>query len=263
MPKDPRSVTERKAEQIMVNKIMETASKQTRCAHCDEAIGYYSLAGVTIRDDDLTWCDTVCHDDWMDAADAAQKVTDESISEFGASVAQAAAEKLDEQIMGEAIERRRAVISMSNSIKFGLKQIRLGLTELFETAIDIYKFYSAQTEQRPTLSPQAQSVKARQGPTTVRPEFTVDYDEERNHKVQVNYSLCPGYTMEIHFCGDIQSIELDEAAALADEIKAALEAVERHKDAARFLEHAAETATDFITPDELTADYDKENKNAV
>lgn len=73
MPKDSRSITERKAEQIMANKIMEAVSKQTRCAHCGEEIGYYSLAGVTIRVDDLTWCDTVCHDDWMDAADAAQK----------------------------------------------------------------------------------------------------------------------------------------------------------------------------------------------
>ncbi len=71
---------------------------------------------------------------------------------------------------------------MSNSIKFNLNHIRLGLIELFETAIDIYKFYSAQMEQGPSLSPQAQSAKARQGPTAVRPEFTVDYDEERNHK---------------------------------------------------------------------------------
>lgn len=118
---------------------------------------------------------------------------------------------------------------MSNLIKFNLNQIRLGLTELFETAIDIYRFYSAQTEQCPTLSPQAQSVKARQGATTVRPEFTVDYDEW-DHKVQVNYSLWPGYTMEIRFCEHIQLIGLDEAAALADEIKAALEAVERHKE---------------------------------
>ncbi len=129
---------------------------------------------------------------------------------------------------------------MGNSIKFNLNHIRLGLIELFETAIDIYKFYSAQTGQLPALSPQAQSVKARQGITTVRPEFTVDYDEERNHKVQVNYSFGPGYTMEIHFCGHIQPIELNEAAALADEIKAALEAVERHKDDSRLPAYAAE-----------------------
>lgn len=128
---------------------------------------------------------------------------------------------------------------MGNSIKFNLNHIRLGLIELFETATDIYKFYSAPTT-CPALSPQTQSVKARQGATTVRPDFTVDYDEERNHKVQVNYSLWPGYTFEIHSCGHIQPIELNEAAALADEIKAALEAVERHKDDSRLPAYAAE-----------------------
>ncbi len=83
----------------MANKIMETASKETKCAHCGEAIGYYSLAGVTIRDGELEWCDTVCYDDWMDAADAAQKAKVESISEFSASIARAAAEMLDKEIM--------------------------------------------------------------------------------------------------------------------------------------------------------------------
>lgn len=100
----------------MANKIMETASKETKCAHCDEAIGYYSLAGVTIRVDDLTWCDTVCHDDWMDAADAAQKAKVESISEFGASVARAAAETLDKQIMQSFdTENREALAELCHS----------------------------------------------------------------------------------------------------------------------------------------------------
>lgn len=73
MPKDLRSITERKAEQIITKKIMEAIGNQTKCAQCGEKIGYYSLAGVTIEVDNLTWCDTVCHDDWMDAVDAMQK----------------------------------------------------------------------------------------------------------------------------------------------------------------------------------------------
>lgn len=73
MPKDMRSISERKAEQIITNKIIETVSKQDKCAYCNEPIGYYSLAGVTIKVDNLTWCDTVCHDDWMDAVDIAVK----------------------------------------------------------------------------------------------------------------------------------------------------------------------------------------------
>lgn len=118
---------------------------------------------------------------------------------------------------------------MANSIRFNLNQIRHAISEFVSTSIDIYKFYFIQTEQKSSLSPRMQQVKARQGTTTVRPEFSVDYDEERDHKVEITYSLWPGYTMEINVCGHVQPIGLDEATALADEIKAALEEVERHK----------------------------------
>lgn len=118
---------------------------------------------------------------------------------------------------------------MKNSIGFNLNQIRYAISELIETSVGIYKFYSTQTEQKSPLKSQTRQVQARQGITTVRPEFSVDYDEERDHKIEIAYSLWPGYTMEINVCGHVQPIGLDEATALADEIKAALEEVERHK----------------------------------
>lgn len=83
MPKDQRSIAERRIEQMIANKIMATVSNQTKCAHCDEEIGYYSLVGITIKVDDLTWCDTVCHDDWMDAVDAEQKAKRNKGTEAG------------------------------------------------------------------------------------------------------------------------------------------------------------------------------------
>lgn len=52
-----------------------------------------------------------------------------------------------------------------------------GLPELLETLVDIHEFYSAQTELEKTL-PQFKEVKARHGETTVRPDFSVNYDEE-------------------------------------------------------------------------------------
>lgn len=44
----------------------ERMCKVIKCAYCGIELGYESLAGITIKVDDLSWCDTVCHDTWLD-----------------------------------------------------------------------------------------------------------------------------------------------------------------------------------------------------
>lgn len=44
----------------------ERMCKITKCAYCGIELGYESLAGITIKEYGLDWCDTVCHDTWLD-----------------------------------------------------------------------------------------------------------------------------------------------------------------------------------------------------
>lgn len=53
-----------------------------------------------------------------------------------------------------------------------------GLQELYETLRDMLEFYSEPPAKEHTLLPQPSPIKAKLSEITVRPDFSIEYDEE-------------------------------------------------------------------------------------